>query len=202
MIRINLLGIPRQKKGSRGAAAGATSMMPSMSGGGEGGPSANVVLGVGFLLGVLAFGGLWYRADAKGKQIQADLQKELDEGKRLSTVKAKYETRKKEAEIFEKRVKVIDQLRADQAGPVNLLNTVGETINNTDAVWLSDLNEQGNNININGTALSTAAVANLMTNLKRSGYFKSVEIKDTAQDVNKDMQSFSFTLVCEKLPKT
>ena len=200
MIRINLLGLPKPKKGGRGAAA-ATSMMPTM-GGGEGGPSANLIVGVGFLLGALTFGGLWYKANSEQKTIQADLKKEIDEGKRLSTVKAKYETRKKEAEIFEKRVKVIDQLRSDQAGPVNLLNTVGETVNNTDAVWLSDLSEQGNSININGTALSTAAVANLMTNLKRSGYFKSVEIKDTAQDTNKEMQSFSFTLVCEKLPKT
>jgi Tfp pilus assembly protein PilN len=201
MIRINLLGIPRQKKGSRGAAAGATSMMPAMGGGGEG-PSATMFLIAGLLIGLGGAGYMYWSADRENTRLQTEIKKELQEGQRLATVKTKYETRKKEAEIFEKRVKVIDQLRADQAGPVNLLNTVGETVNNTDAVWLSDLNEQGNNININGTALSTAAVANLMTNLKRSGYFKSVEIKDTTQEASKDMQSFSFTLVCEKLPKT
>jgi len=201
MIRINLLGLPRQKKGGRGAAASATSMMPAMGGGGEG-PSAALILGVFALIGIGAFGGLYYKSNSQANQMQADIKKEVAEGQRLANVKTKYETRKKEAEIFEKRVKVIDQLRADQGGPVALLNTVGETVNNTDAVWLSDMNEQGTAININGTALSTAAVANLMTNLKRSGYFKSVEIKDTSQDVNKDMQSSSFTLVCEKQPKT
>lgn len=202
MIRINLLGLPRQKKGGRGGAAGATSMMPAMGGGSGEGPSASMILGVFAVIGVLALGGLYYRASSEQTRLQTEIKKEVAEGQRLANVKTKYETRKKEAEIFEKRVKVIDQLRADQGGPVSLLNTVGETVNNTDAVWLSDLNEQGSSININGTALSTAAVANLMTNLKRSGYFKSVEIKDTAQETNKDMQSFSFTLVCEKLPKT
>jgi Tfp pilus assembly protein PilN len=201
MIRINLLGVPRQKKGGRGAAANATSMMPAMGGGGEG-PSATMFMVAGLIIGLLGAGYMGWKAMSVQNQLQADIKKEVAEGQRLANVKTKYETRKKEAEIFEKRVKVIDQLRADQAGPVTLLNTVGETVNNTDAIWLSDMNEQGNAININGTALSTAAVANLMTNLKRSGYFKTVEIKDTAQDVNKDMQSFSFTLVCEKLPKT
>ena len=118
---------------------------------------------------------------------------------RLAGVKVKYEQRKKEAEASEKRVKVIDQLRADQAGPVNLLNTIGSTVNNTDAVWLVDMNESGNVVAISGMALSTQAVANLITNLKRTGYFKNVEIKDAIQDPSfKEAQAFSFNLTCEK----
>ena len=110
---------------------------------------------------------------------------------------------KKEAEASEKRVKVIDQLRADQSGPVNLLNTIGNTVNNTDAVWLLNMSESGTSIGIDGMALSTQAVANLMTNLKRSGYFKTVEIKETTQDPSfKDAQAFTFSLNCEKQPKS
>ena len=109
----------------------------------------------------------------------------------------------KEAENFEKRVKVIDQLHNDQTGPVTLLNTVGNTVNVTDAVWLSNMTDSGNNINIEGQALSTTAVANLMTNLKRTGYFKNVEIKDATQDAGiKDMTQFNFSLICEKQPKS
>ena len=32
---------------------------------------------------------------------------------------------------------VIDQLRAAQAGPVKLLDTIGQTVNGTEAVWLN-----------------------------------------------------------------
>jgi Tfp pilus assembly protein PilN len=48
-------------------------------------------------------------------------------------------------------------------------------------------------------ALSTDAVANLISNLQKTGYFKNIEIKETYQDEQvKTMQAFQFTLTCEK----
>jgi len=42
-------------------------------------------------------------------------------------------------------------------------------------------------------------VASLIANLQKTGYFKTVEIKETYQDeAVKDMQAFQFTLTCEK----
>jgi hypothetical protein len=42
----------------------------------------------------------------------------------------------------------------------------------------------------------------LMPNLKATGYFKNIEIKESFQDdVVKDMTAFTFTLVCEKQPQ-
>ncbi len=67
---------------------------------------------------------------------------------------------------------VIDQLRAGQAGPVNLLNMLGETVNGTEAVWLNTMKDQGASVDIEGMALSTDAVANLIANLQKTGYFK------------------------------
>lgn len=193
MIRINLLGLPRQKKGKRGSAAASAPDMP-----GEG-PSILILLVIGLILGGGALYFLNNDADSKAKKLADDMVAAKNEGARLATVKVKYEQRKKEAEAFDKRVKVIDQLRQDQSGPVKLLNTVGESVNNTEAVWLSEMSEKGDTLNIDGTALSTVAVANLITTLKHTGYFKSVEIKQAAQDAaNKEMQAFQFTLVCEK----
>lgn len=198
MIRINLLGIPKPKKGKRGGGGGGS--MPSMSGEG---PGVIVFLALGLVLGLSIAGYLIYAANSESARIAKELELANQEGARLQTVKVKYEQRKKEAEAFERRVKVIDALRAEQSGPVTMLTTVGEMVNNTDAVWLNDMNETGSNININGVALTTNAVANLMTNLKRSGYFKTVEIKVAAQDAAvKDMTNFNFTLVCEKQPKS
>jgi Tfp pilus assembly protein PilN len=57
---------------------------------------------------------------------------------------------------------------------------------------------QGANISIQGMALSADAVANLISNLQKTGYFKSIEIKETFQDDSvKDMQAFQFELTCE-----
>ena len=202
MIRINLLGTKREKKSKRGGGGGGMSM-PSMGGGGGEGPSAILLLVIGAVLGLLVFGFFYRQANAASAKLASDIDAANKEGVRLAGVKVKYEQRKKEAEASEKRVKVIDQLRADQAGPVNLLNTIGNTVNNTDAVWLLNMSESGTTIGIDGMALSTQAVANLMTNLKRSGYFKNVEIKETIQDpAFKDAQAFSFSLSCEKQPKS
>jgi Tfp pilus assembly protein PilN len=42
-------------------------------------------------------------------------------------------------------------------------------------------------------------VANLISNLQKTGFFRNIEIKETTQDSNvKDMQAFQFTLTCEK----
>ena len=94
-------------------------------------------------------------------------------------------------------------MRANQSGPVSLLTLVGDTVNATDAVWLSKLtDESGAGIKIEGTALNVHAVANLITNLQKTGYFKSVEMTESFQDDNKnpgtsDITSFTFSITCE-----
>jgi len=118
----------------------------------------------------------------------------------LADVKARFLERQTQANNYKRRVDVIDSLRASQSGgPVNLLAMLGETVNNTEAVWLSRLDDQGPSIALEGTALSTDAVANLIANLQKTGYFRTVEIKETYQDDTiKDMQAFQFMLTCEK----
>jgi Tfp pilus assembly protein PilN len=95
---------------------------------------------------------------------------------------------------------VIEQLHsAGQTGPVNLLAMLGETVNGTEAVWLKSMDDTGPTVSLEGTALSADAVANLIANLQKTGFFKTVEIKETFQDETiKDMQAFQFTLTCEK----
>ena len=76
---------------------------------------------------------------------------------------------------------------------------LGETVNGTEAVWLSKMDDTGASVSLEGTALSTDAVANLIANLQKTGFFSNVEIKETFQDDQiKDMQAFQFTLTCEK----
>jgi len=114
-------------------------------------------------------------------------------------VKARFLERQNQANAYKRRVDVIDGLRNSQTSPVNLLAMLGETVNNTEAVWLSKMDDTGTSVNLEGTALSTDAVATLIANLQKTGFFKSVEIKETWQDDSfKDMQAFQFTLTCDK----
>ncbi len=191
MIRINLLGVPRPKHGKRTAAA-----VPSM--GGEG-PSPVIMMVLLVVIG-LAGNGWWYWKQTSERDRLAKAQTEAEaENLRLARVKARYDEAQRNEAFFRKRSDEIDQLKKNQSGPVNLLTTVGDTVNSTEQVWLSTMKEEGNTINLEGTALSANAVANLIANLKNTKYFKSVEIKETFQDDSvKEMQAFQFTLVCEK----
>ncbi|MFI5110602.1 MAG: PilN domain-containing protein [Terriglobales bacterium] len=190
MIRINLLSIPKSKRGKRTAAA------PAVSGSGP-----NLMI-VALVVVVLTAGfnlGWWYKLNREGQHIAADMAKAEKENRELLQVKARVEQKNKQAEAYQRRVDVIDRLRAAQSGPKELLAMIGDTVNGTDAVWLNKMNDDGPNINIEGTALSIDAVANLMANLKRTGYFKTVEMKESYQDDQvHTMQAFVFTLVCEK----
>ena len=192
MIRINLLG-GAKPKGKKGPAIS----MPSFEFGNLGGPMIQVA-GV-LLIAVAINAGYWYQLDREKKSIEVKARVAEQKNRELAEIKAKYLERQKQADSYKRRVDVIDQLRANQAGPVNLLSTIGDTVNSTEAVWLVSMQDQGANVAIDGTALSSDAVANLISNLQKTGYFRNIEIKETLQDSNvKDMQAFQFTLTCEK----
>jgi len=193
MIKINLLET-NKGKGKRGSSGPS---MPAMEMGDMGSPKLKVLAMVVIVgLGNLMY---WYHLDNLGKAIDAKMKVAEQKNRELADVKAKFLDRQNQANAYKRRVDVIDGLRQNQTGPVNLLAMMGETVNNTEAVWLSKMDDQGASVNLEGTALSTDAVANLIANLQKTGFFKTVEIKETYQDEQiKDMQAFQFTLTCEK----
>jgi Tfp pilus assembly protein PilN len=193
MIKINLLETSKGK----GKRAGASVAMPTMEMGNMGSPTLKVVTVV--VLAALLNLGYWYRLDHQAQAIAHKMNEAQKKNRELADVKAKFLERQNQADVYKRRVDVIDSLRANQSGPVNLLAMLGETVNNTEAVWLSKMDDTGPTIKLEGTALSADAVANLIANLQKTGFFKSVEIDETYQDEQvKDMQAFQFTLNCEK----
>jgi len=194
MIRINLLESSKSK--SKRAGSGGSSL-PTMEMGDVASPKLKVLVVLVLVAAVNL--GYWYRLDKQATQIAAQMQAAEQKNRELSDVKAKYLERQRQADNYKRRVDVIDSLRVGQTGPVNLLAMLGETVNGTEAVWLSKMDDTGPMVSLEGTALSTDAVATLIANLQKTGFFSNVEIKETYQDDQiKDMQAFQFTLTCEK----
>jgi Tfp pilus assembly protein PilN len=191
MIRINLLG-GAKPKGKKSPAI----TMPTMEWN-VGGPMIQVAAVLVIVGAVNA--GYWYRLDREKKSIAASMQRAELKNRELADIKARYMERQRQADAYKRRVDVIDQLRNNQTGPVSLLSMIGDTVNGTEAVWLNSMQDQGANVAIDGTALSSDAVANLITNLQKTGFFRNIEIKESYQDDTiKEMQAFQFTLTCEK----
>ena len=197
MIKINLLENSKGKN-KRGGSSGPS--MPTMEMGDMGSPKLKI-LAVLVVAGLFNLG-YWSRLDHQAKAIAANMKVAEQKNRELADVKSRFMERQKQADNYKRRVDVIDGLRASASqsgGPVNLLAMLGETVNSTEAVWLSKMDDEGQSVNLEGTALSADAVANLIANLQKTGYFRNVEIKETYQDeAVKDMQAFRFTLTCEK----
>jgi type IV pilus assembly protein PilN len=190
MIRINLLGTAKPKKKARRGFA-----MPQIT---MEGPSP---LLAGLAILVFAGAGIFFyhmqleRTHEKLQNQIADANRQIAS---MMRVKQAYLERQKDYDAFKRRFDIIDQLRAQQGGPVTLLNNVSATVNSTDGVWLLDLRDDGTSVALDGVALGPNNVANLMTNLRNSGYFKNIELHDTFQEDSPKIQTFSFSLVCEK----
>jgi type IV pilus assembly protein PilN len=193
MIRINLLGTPKAKSSKKSVQVS----MPTMEVGGLVGPVMKfaAVMAIAGVFNV----GYWYRLDREKTSIEAQMRQAEQKNRELADIKARFLERQKQADAYKRRVDVIDELRSHQTGPVNLLAMIGDTVNATEAVWLNSLQDQGGSVAIDGMALSNDAVANLISNLQKTGYFRNIEIKESIQDEQvKDMQAFQFTLTCEK----
>jgi Tfp pilus assembly protein PilN len=192
MIRINLLATAKPKKGKRGRRRLA---MPTLT---TEGPSP-LIAGLAILV-VCGAGIYVYHAQLERThdQLQAQIMQANRDIASMTAVKQAYLERQRDYDAFKRRFDIIDQLRASQAGPVTLLTSVTNTVNSSDGVWLLKVRDEGDKVSMEGIALGPVAVANLMTNLKKSGFFKDVELQGTEQKDDSKIQTFSFNLVCVK----
>jgi type IV pilus assembly protein PilN len=192
MIRINLLATAKPKKGRKGRSL---FTMPQLT---TEGPSPLIA---GLAITVFAAAGLYLyyiKLESTHEKLQSQLAEANKSISAMTKIKQAYLERQKNYDAFKRRYDIIDQLRNAQAGPVPLLSEISGTVNNTEGVWLLNLRDDGSTVAMDGVALGPNAVANLMTNLRRSGYFKNVELRDTVQEDNPKVQTFSFSLICEK----
>src|ERR1700681_2335818 len=139
MIKINLL---ENSKGKSKRGGGGPSM-PTMEMGDMGSPKLKILV-VLVIAGLFNLG-YWYRLDHQAKAIAAHMKVAEQKNRELADVKARYMERQTQADNYKRRVDVIDQLRAGQAGPVNLLAMLGDTVNGTEAVWLRSMDDTGAN---------------------------------------------------------
>jgi Tfp pilus assembly protein PilN len=72
---------------------------------------------------------------------------------------------------------------------------VANTVVRVDQLWLTSLERKGDTLQIAGEAGSVNAVANFITQLKRSGYFDKIEIQEAKEDdVAKTVTTYGFTM--------
>src|SRR3984957_19475478 len=184
MIRINLLGRARPKAARQAVPLEAT-------------------LQVVFLFAalLLAFGVLFYHShsmNAEAAEVRVHIQKQMGEKAHLEQLKIQVDKFEQQKAVLQQRINVIEELQRNRTGDQELLDALANTVTRTDTLWLTSLDRKGNALTIQGAAGSINAVANFITQLKHSGYFDQVEIKESQQDQkSSDVQTFNFTLTAQ-----
>jgi len=184
MIRINLLGRTRPKAARSAVPLEATLQLVLLA--------AALILGFGLLYIH------YWQMDKEDKQLLAHIQKQMGEKARLEQIKQQVNNFEKQKAILQQRISVIEELQRNRTGGQELLAAIANTVSRTDTLWLTSVDRKANTLTINGSAGSINAIANYITQLKRSGYFQQVEIKESHQDEsNKVVQIFIFSLTAQ-----
>ncbi|MGB6484941.1 MAG: PilN domain-containing protein [Candidatus Acidiferrales bacterium] len=188
MIRINLLGQDRPKT-SRGPA------IPLES-------SLRLILFVASLLvAFVVLYAMYHQKQTELAGIESHVSSLQSELVRLQQVKADVQQYEQQKTILQQRIDVIETLQTNRAGGQQLLQMVATTVEHSDSLWLTSLTRTGDSLDLAGEAASIDAIANFLTQMKRSGYFGTIEMKQAAEnDIVKGAQTYAFTMTAQISP--
>jgi Tfp pilus assembly protein PilN len=168
MIRINLLGQARPKAAKQALPLEATLQVVFLL----------AAVGLAMLVLGITYVQNKHELDETNNRISALRAEKAS----LEQIKTQVEQFEQQKAVLQQRIEVIETLQKNRTGGQELLTMVANTVVRVDSLWLTSLERKENALNIEGEAGSINAVANFITQLKRSGYFDKVEITEAKED--------------------
>ena len=165
MIRINLISQTREKPRRRTPAS-------TMVGSGQ-----KITVACTLILALTALGvGWWYWSLRKeAGKLTDDITAAEAETRRLQTLIVQVRQFEERKAQLQQRVTLIETLRRGQSSPVHVLDAISRSV--PDMLWLTQLDQKGPDLSIEGRCLTLTSISDFVDNLGRSGWFtKPVEI--------------------------
>lgn len=188
MIKINLL--PEAKV--------ALARKPAVIPAGIPAENINNYLIIGFLvLGLILGGYLWFSKQAKKVKLQARVQSAREQAEALKPYIEQVNNFEKRKKKLEDKLKLITDLRANQEGPVHIMDELASLI--PDLLWLTSLNLKGNTMEIKGNAFNPSSIAEFLQRLDESPYFDEPSLKEMKE--TKDYNTFSLSVTFSFSPQ-
>jgi type IV pilus assembly protein PilN len=129
--------------------------------------------------------------------LEADVKEQEDHLAKLTKVIGDIEIYKKDKELLDKKLAVIDSLEQNRLAPVRRLDNLSSLVPVKD-IWLEKLTEKGAELTIEGIARNNIAVALFMKNLAGSNFIKSVDLLSTKEKEISGIKLQQFVLSCAK----
>lgn len=180
MIKINLLAEARAEKVARAP-------LVSMGTG-----SINNYIVLALLFVAIAYVGITYwKLSATLSRLQAEVSEANREYERLKPIIAEVEQFKKKNADLKRKIEIIEKLKANQYGPVRIMDEVSKAL--PEMLWLTSMDLKDATLTIQGQAFNENAVANFIANLAGSPFFQEPSLQIMQQDRG---NLFSFNLSC------
>jgi type IV pilus assembly protein PilN len=149
MIRINLLGVERQK------AKKAFAFDP--------GAQLTVLCSLILVASVLGIGWWYWSLRQDSLQVDQEIASAQQEAARLQSLLTEVRQFEQQQGQLQQRVALIQQLRRGQSIPVQLLDHVSRSL--PDTLWLTSLDQKGNDVTIEGRSTTLIALSDFVGNL-------------------------------------
>jgi Tfp pilus assembly protein PilN len=189
MIKINLLGKAKVKAARTKTVRTASNqtLMVIMA--------ASVVL---ISIGIIYF---WERIlSQKDTELSSQIAQARKEKIRQESLLKENEIFEKRRKLLEMRIGVIESLKHNQSGPVQVLDVLSDCVQRTDGLWLREFIQKDSLITLNGLATgSPNVIADFLTNLEHLGKFKNVTLVNI-QEVDAKY-TFSITFEGSMVPQ-
>ena len=178
MIKINLLPVKRAGKKTKAPV-----------------DEALMQLGIGLGVVLIFLGACGYRWQSNVDEIALQTQLKESKTKEVEALKKKVqevEDYEKKKLSLENQVRIIEQLRKNQGGPVRLLDYLSQSLDPV-KVWLSNV-EGDAQVTVTGKALTNDDIVEFIKNLQQSKYFSSVTLQESVQTLDEGVTVYSFKL--------
>jgi Tfp pilus assembly protein PilN len=181
MIRINLLGQTRPKAAKQAVPLEST---------------LQIVLGVAAVaVACVVLSVVYFSQKRQLEDTNRRIQQLQAEKASLQQTKQDVDRFESQKSVLQQRIDVIETLQKNRSGGQDLLRMVANTVVRVDSLWLTSMTKTADSLAIEGEAGSINSVANFITELRRSGYFDKIEIKDAKEnDLVPGVETYSFSM--------
>ncbi len=133
-------------------------------------------------------GGVIYSLEKKKQRLE-------HERKKLEPFLVEMKKLEKKKVELQRKASIIDKLRQDSPLTVRILDEVANRLDNQ-RMWLTSLEQQGENLTLAGVALDNHTIAQFMDNLTASKFVVDVALGDSSLEVVSGRNLKRFTLNC------
>ena len=136
-----------------------------------------IMSGLFLVLLMMIMGLLWSYQNGKVEQLTLQKNQKTKELDQLKKIVAEVEQFKKDKSLYEQKIQIIEDLEAQQSGPVHVLDE--QSLSLPDKLWFNSMTLKGQTLTISGSAFANISIVDFVNNLKRSPYFQNVQLLES-----------------------